>query len=342
MTIEQFAAANPTISVANLLNDRANHALAFELQWQLTKLGLLDPLIGASVMDDFEVMQKQDGEFGRESRLALSLFCDLVGLPYQQALTAPIAQALLDAEARTLLPLNFDPLAGDTLTETFAKRILRYMRDKDYWIARHPQMINIVYLEGANPGGQKNADEDNSWNDLRLLLKVKSNGQPEVFFSAVATTEPSKSYAQKIKDDREVRNNLSNPYAARIAFGQYKAWNMGQHIFSNGSAQPALKHNWKFPVLVHRDKDASGTRNSRDIMDWGLGINQHTTYVNESPRVGTWSTGCLVGHKPTEHTNFLELLKTDIRLVSNAGYTFMTTIIAGDKLQAEQPMAPPA
>ena len=54
------------------------------------------------------------------------------------------------------------------------------MQANKYWVARHPDCYNIVYVEGMNPDGSLNDNRNNVFNDLRMVLQVKANGVPAI------------------------------------------------------------------------------------------------------------------------------------------------------------------
>jgi hypothetical protein len=335
MTIQQFIAAGQSLPLDQLRLE-ANMDFVREIQNKLTALGILDPDTERIGDRDYGPKSTQDGRFGRNSRFMLEVFCQRVNIVLADALTPAIAEALSQAQVGAFLPMNLTAQNGDSTDTTIARRVLRYMKANGYWIAQHPNMINIVYLEGGDNKGQPNLDGDNEWNDRRLLIRIKPDGNPELLLNVRATTEPTIAYAQS--QVRKNRRDRTEPFAARIAFGQYKAWIMGfHHRFSPRKKQPALQQ--VLPVLLHRDKDASGTRTRDDIMSLGVfGINQHSTRLGvDFPNPGSWSEGCLVGKDFAKHLEFLAALKTDIRYVKNTDYRFMSIVIDTSRLKREQP-----
>lgn len=274
--------------------------LASDIQLRLIALGILDP--------------PADGAIGSVSELALNKFADLLGLEFEDVITKKMAQALLENTSATLLPIEF----GDD----FASRIIRYMQLKGYWVARLPGYLNIVYVEGVEEDGTLNADEPNKWNDRRIVIEIK-NGKPTIVGNWQATTEPG----------RHFTNNPENVKgAARIAFGQYKAWRVGLHKPGKKSEHEALRQ--AGDITVHRDlnKDFKRTGDKTDVGS-GFFINQHKGFNMPVGEIGLASAGCLVGRLNKEHEDFMALVKTDLRYRANRGYMFMTTIIAGDDLK---------
>jgi len=303
------------------LNFPANRNAAKELQTRLCDLGILDPEIGGDMATPFGPISKGDGIIGANSRAAIFEFCRLANLNYiEKQLTVNVLQALVTAQPETFLPIEFGNASDDTASTRLAKRILRYMRTKGYWIARSPRMCNIVYVEGMNADGTLNPDTFNHWNDRRIVFRIASNGRPEMLVNDQATTEPGSHYTW---------HPLNPNGAARIAFGQYKAWVVGMH----NNVQPALVQREK--VRLHRDLNRDGFRSKNDPIDIGktYGINQHSTRPGAPPEfVDSYSAGCFVGRRWDWHLSFLNIVKQDERYQQNRGYLFISTIIPGDDL----------
>lgn len=202
----------------------------------------------------------------------------------------------------------------------FAERIAAYMQHMGYRVSKDPGTVNTVYIEGCNLDGTPNQDLPNRWNDLRVLLDW-NNGW-DLRLNVNATTEPGAYYTQ---------NPLNKWGAARIAFGQYAAWQFGYHQ----GTQPALVQVKQ--VKVHRDINKDGKRSPNDPIEWALiGLNQHTTRKGSPPElVGKYSAGCLVGRLYSAHETFLGIQRTDVRyLDAPKDYLFEAAILAGDKFNA--------
>jgi hypothetical protein len=305
------AAAHPKLreiiashSEVNLRDLALNTVLAGEVQTRLIKLGCLDP--------------PADGDFGPVSNLVLSEFAKQAGLTLDETLNAELAEALLENSEDTFLPL--------TLGDDFASRILKYMKLRNYWIAKLPGFLNIVYVEGADADGTPNDDRFNKFNDRRIVIAIES-GKPVIKLNVLATTEPGKFYTE---------NPENEGGAARIAFNQYKSWRVGTHKAGRPSAHEALVQ--VADVAVHRDKNKDGFR-SGDVIDIGsgFGINQHSGHDQDLNNIGKASAGCLVSQGSKAHRDFMALIKTDPRYAkASHGYRFMSTIIAGDLLAKEK------
>ncbi|MFB2895219.1 hypothetical protein ACE1CI_20110 [Aerosakkonemataceae cyanobacterium BLCC-F50] len=197
-----------------------------------------------------------------------------------------------------------------------AQRIIKYMTDKDYRISTEPGQVNIVYIEGVNPDGTINADRLDEWNDLRIVITFQF-GNPVIVGKYIATTEPGRKYTMQPMN----RNG-----AARIQFGQYKAWRVGTH----GGSQPHEALVQVTPVSVCRDLNKDGVRTGDKVHTGLFGINQHWGY--DMKNVGAASAGCLVGQSRESHRQFMGWVKADPRYRTDRNYIFRTTIIAGDKL----------
>lgn len=301
------------------LNLPANQAAALELQSRLCDLGILDPIFSGDKDKAFGPVAKCDGVIGPMTRNALFEFCKLARISYtDRLLTLDLLKALVAANPETFLPVGYQQRPFDKGQTRLARRILRCLRDKGYWIARSPNAYNIVYLEGADADGKVNADTFDQWNDRRCVIRIRPGGKPEMVINHQATTEPGRFYTV---------NPLNAQGAARIAFGQYKAWVDGLHQ----GEQPALVQ--RGPVRVHRDLDRNGKRSKNDPIDIGdwFGINQHSTNPNVTPQlVGKYSAGCLVGQVYSDHLKFLNTARKDFRYQQNKGYVFISTVLAGD------------
>jgi len=203
----------------------------------------------------------------------------------------------------------------------FADRIIEYMEQQDYKISRNKGEKNIIYVEGADTNGTENDDRPNYFNDLRIIIAFNDKFQPVIEGIWIATTEPGYYYT----------DNPMNPNgAARIGFGQYVAWQVGLHGYSN----PHESLIQVGEVKVHRDYNRDMKRTG-DRVEWGyFGINQHWGQNNPVDDIHTASAGCLVGRLWEEHLQFMDLAKSDRRYRFSEKFVYPTTIIAGDKLNA--------
>lgn len=297
-------------------------SLVLQLQSRLCDLGLLDPMINGSVSQPFHPVGKGDGRLSVDMINAFNQFCLLAGIQNKDNLLTPeIASRLLAAVPDQFLPLRLTPASTDGVQTALAKRVLRQMARNGYWIARGPDMLNIVYVEGLNADGSGNNNTFNEWNDRRMVIRIKPGGEPEMALNAQATTEPGRFYTV---------NPLNPNGAARIAFGQYKAWTEG--IYRDG--QPALLQTGI--LKLYRDRNKDGLRSKTDPIDIGkTGIAQHSTGSNITPAlVDRYSAGALVGRRNNWHLAFLDLVRKDSRYLSNKGYVFMTTILPGKEIAA--------
>ena len=213
---------------------------------------------------------------------------------------------------------------GKKKPTTLAERIIAYCEDKQYQIDRNPGEKNIIYIEGMNPDGTLNEDQLNVWNDLRIVIEFK-NDKPEIIGCWQATTEPGRYY---------VVNPINSNGAARIAFGQYRAWQLGTH--GNADPHEALIQTGG-PVTVHRDKNRDGSR-AGDMVESGyFGINQHWGGDSPESDIGRWSAGCQVGRTRQGHREFMKIVKSDPRFLNNNRYVFSSIIIPGDDLVKTYP-----
>lgn len=318
--LQEFIARRQNISISDL-GLPANKPLLAAMQTRLCDLGLLDPVIGGNASTPFRPVSKADGLLGINTRNAIVAFHTHANLLYVDNLLSPeVLQVLAEARPDTFLPIQLRYANTDNPSMRLAKRILNYMVKKGYWIARAPDMYNIVYVEGMDPDGRPNADLANQWNDRRIVIQILPGGRPHIPVNDQATTEPGQFYTI---------HPLHRLGAARIAFGQYKAWVDGMH---KGKQPGLIQHG---PVRLHRDFNRDTYRSASDPIDIGdnFGINQHGTDPDFTPAfVDKYSAGCLVGRRFRWHLSFMQLMRQDYRYVMNKAYVFMTTVINGDEL----------
>jgi hypothetical protein len=198
--------------------------------------------------------------------------------------------------------------------------VIAYMKRHGYWICRHPGAVNIVYLEGVEPNGTVNSDQPNVFNDLRMAFTIDGSGTP-VVSDWEGTTEPGIFWTM---------NPMSPRGAARIAFGQYKAWAVGMHLKGKTSGHEALVQ--VAEVTVHRDLNKDFKR-LNDRTETGLfGINQHWGYDAPKDDLGNTSAGCLVGRTKKGHREFMAMVKSDPRFLASPSYKFVAAVLPGDEV----------
>lgn len=208
--------------------------------------------------------------------------------------------------------------------DRLADSVIGYMRSKNYVIFEGANQYNIVYLEGVNVDGSLNADVPNHFNDRRLVIQVLDR-IPSVIGNWEGTSEPGSHYT---------RNPMNHRGAARICFGQYKAWSLGMH--GQTDRHEALVQVQPLPVARDGNRDFARTG---DYIASGLwGINQHWGYDLPTNNIQRASAGCLVGRTRAGHREFMQLVKKDAKLRKFAGYVFTTTIIPGDDLLLKFPL----
>ena len=271
----------------------AEKPLAVAVQQKLTEHGYLDP--------------PPDGDFRSVSLWAIAEFCKRNGLP---------ADVFGPDTARTLL-VPRAPLAQPRLKGDWIDRVIDYMNRNGHWYSRFPGCRNIVYLEGADEDGAPNEDTFDQFNDLRAVFWFDDDGEIS-HREWQATTEPGAFYT----------NTPMNPKgAARIKFGQYKAWQVGVHNNDHEALTQAG------PVTVHRDLNKDGKRTG-DALDTGseFMINQHHGWDTDRRSIKKTSAGCLVGRKIEGHREFMEIVKQDPRFRANSAYRFVATILPADKV----------
>jgi putative chitinase len=200
-----------------------------------------------------------------------------------------------------------------------AGAIVRAMKKHDYRIDTGHGEVNIVYVEGLNPDGTLNANEPNRFNDLRCVIRFVG-GAPEIAGAWDGTTEPSRRWTMKPMNPKG---------AARIKFGQYRAWQVGVH---NNNHEALVQTGG--PVTVHRDYNKDYRRDG-DALDTGyFGINQHHGYNLPKDDLGSSSAGCLVGRSIDGHREFMRIVKSDPRYLADRRFVFSATILPAAEVLA--------
>ena len=273
--------------------------LSRQIQVLLIGLGLLEP--------------PADGKFGPVSTAALKEFQELLKTGEPEFLGAVTAKELIEAKKDDL------PKPALKLGNDIASKIVKYMLAENYQVFTNAKEYNIVYIEGINGDWTLNNDAANEFNDQRIVLEI-INGVPKIVNSWQATTEPGSHYTY---------SPMNPKGAARIQFGQYKAWKVGYH----GTANPheALRQVGDITVCRDFNKDFKRTGDELDTGD-DFYVNQHWGYDAPVNDIKNASAGCLVGRRREGHKEFMAIIKQDRRYVANNDYIFYTTIIPGDDL----------
>jgi lysozyme family protein len=262
-----------------------------QAQTILSNIGLLDP--------------PADGTLGTVTRWALSEFCSTAGVPFDgTTITDAIAQALAAAAPLPLAPGN--DLAG---------RIVTAMENAGYFIERHKNCLNIVYVEGLNPDGTPNGNRPNYFDSVRCVIRIGDGGIPKLVGIWEGTTEPSKYWTE---------NPMNPGGAARIAFGQYKSWAMGQYHDHEALIQAADITVYRDPQKLYKRYGPTSTGE--------FGVHQHQGYNYPKNDEGRSSAGCLVGRLNDGHDEFIALVKTDARYKANPNYRFLASILPAQAL----------
>ncbi|MEH1800145.1 MAG: peptidoglycan-binding domain-containing protein [Nostoc sp.] len=281
----------------------ADKELAQDIQKVLISLKFLEP--------------PADGSFGPLSTDALIEFEETFNCPEKNFLGKEAASKLLQTSPNDL------PQPKLNLGNDLASSIIKYMQSKGYRIATEANKYNIVYVEGLDPDGKLNNDAPNCFNDLRMILEI-IDGKPIIRGKWEGTTEPGTYYTENTMSS-------SGGGAARIAFGQYKSWQVGTHYGGGSEPHEALVQ--VQPITVYRDKNKDYIR-SGDKTETGIfEIDQHWGFDYPRNDISYASAGCLVGRTRVGHREFMQILKQDKRYLRNNKYTFQTTIIPGDELR---------
>lgn len=273
-----------------------------EVQERLIAHRLLDPIA--------------DGKWGKQSALALVSFQKLHGIDSSKS-----NNKTFDVDTIELLRL---PPAELQIASDFASKVVRYCLKRKYFLAvstSGQRRLNIIYVEGCDSDGTLNNDAPDEFNDCRLLIEIDAiNLAPKIVGAWEGTTEPGERYTYR----------PMNPGGAfRIAFDQFKAWQVGVH--GNSEPHEALVQTGE--ISGYRDFNKDYKRTGDPIVRGSeFGVNQHWGYDLPKSDIGAASAGCLVGRSRNGHREFMQMLKQDARYEVNDRYTFMTSVIAGNEI----------
>jgi hypothetical protein len=289
----------------------ADKQLATNIQQVLISLNFLDP--------------PADGLFGPISTAAMLEFQDVMspkisGLSEEKGFLGKItAKALIETSLDEVPQQPIDLSKNDT-----AAKIIKYMQAKRYQISTGAKSYNIVYVEGMSENLTLNNDPPNEFNDVRMVIEIVNN-VPTIVGKWEGTTEPGTHFTMNPIDDEPRKFG-----AARIAFGQYKAWRVGTHRGSGADPHEALLQ--VEVVSVFRDKNKDMIRTGDKLFTGLFGINQHWGFDLPRNDIGLAGAGCLVGRTRAGHREFMKIIKQDKRFMLSSSYTFLTTIIPGNEL----------
>ena len=289
-----------------------DNELATHIQEVLIWLNFLDP--------------PADGKFGPISTDAFIEFQDAISTVRPAVakergyLGLATAEALIETKPQDVPQPKVNYSRND-----LAAKLIKYMTEMNYRVSVGDKKYNIVYVEGMNTDGTLNPDRPNEFNDLRLVIEIPNSDLiPIIQGKWEATTEPGKNFTL-----RPMGGRASEYGAARITFGQYKAWQVGIHYGSGAEPHEALVQ--AAPISVYRDKNKDFKRVG-DFLDTGLfDINQHHGFDYPRTDIRGAGAGCLVGRMREGHKSFMTLIKQDRRYQKNNKYLFHTTVIPGDE-----------
>jgi hypothetical protein len=287
----------------------ADEELATHIQDVLIWLKFLDP--------------PSDGQFGPISGEALRDFQDVFGDELRNEkgfLGVATAKKLIETEPSEVPQPEIDLSKND-----LPAKVIGYMLKKFYRVSTGMKKYNIVYVEGMNENGSLNDNEPNLFNDRRMVIEIP-DGKPILVNHWQATTEPGTHYTMHPMEggDAELFG------AARIAFGQYKAWRVGTHYGGGSEPHEALEQ--VSPISIYRDKNKDFKRTGDKLFTGVFDINQHYGFDYPYNDISFAGAGCLVGRRREGHREFMAIIKEDKRYQLNKKYRFLTTVISGQDM----------
>jgi Putative peptidoglycan binding domain len=286
----------------------ADEELATHIQDVLIWLKFLDP--------------PSDGKFGPISSEALRDFQNAFGDELKDEegfLGKATAKKLIETE-----PSEVPQPETDLSKDDLPAKIIGYMLENFYRISTGPKKYNIVYVEGMDENGDLNDNEPNSFNDRRMVIEIPDK-IPVLVNHWQATTEPGTHYTMN-----PISAEATRLGAARIAFGQYKAWQVGTHYGGGSEPHEALVQ--VSNISIYRDKNKDFKRTGDKLYTGVFDIDQHYGFDYPYNDISYAGAGCLVGRRREGHREFMEIVKQDKRYQLNESYRFLTTIISGQDL----------
>jgi hypothetical protein len=184
------------------------------------------------------------------------------------------------------------------------------MLKHEYSIAVGEDLLNIVYVEDMDTSGNRIPDVPNTFDSVRMLVRVTASAPPKVIGIWEATTQPGRYWTE---------HPMNAGGAARIAFGQYASWIVGRYHDQEALIQSA-------PITIYRDPRRLYKRYGPTFSGM-FGIHQHWGYNYPRGDLGRSSAGCLVGRTTEGHVAFMRLVKSDVRYRENHGFRFPTVVM---------------
>lgn len=203
-----------------------------------------------------------------------------------------------------------------------ANKILQVYKDKGYKYDVGEEVFNICYLEGVDPDGIVNRHTPNYFDDLRVVWQALEDGTTKVVGAWEATTRPSTYWT---------RHPMNPSGAFIIALGQQTCWTMGQYHDQIALIQTQ-------PIHGTRDYNQDYERRGDREYPAGLyGVHHHWGYNYPHDDAGRSSAGCQVGRTKQGHEQFIQILKTDKRYVSDHNHLWTSTVLTADEYSNAKP-----
>lgn len=197
--------------------------------------------------------------------------------------------------------------------QNLAQRIVSYMEGQGYEITRNPQEVNIIHLRNGNTARDR-------FEDKRLIIQFDTTGRPQIKGEWEETTKPGL---------HVVKNTPRRDGAIFIQEGQHKAWQVGTHVGANERYAHEALIQTGGAIQGKRDRDRDGFP---DAPTSGyFGVNIHGPW-SDGGAVEDRSAGCLVTRTIQAHREFMKLVKSDKRFLTDKSFVFSATVIDASKL----------
>jgi len=200
-------------------------------------------------------------------------------------------------------------IQGDDLGAKLAKAMIKH----GYNLAIGGMVMNIIYVEGMNPDGTKNANRPNAFDAVRCLLRIYPDGRTRLMGIWEATTHAGLYWT----------HHRMNPKGAfQISLGQQASWTMGHYHDQEALVQTE-------EIVGTRDDNEDFKRDG-PVYKGLFGVHHHWGYNYPKDDVGRSSAGCQVGRNKDGHREFIAKLKTDSRYKQNHNFLFPSTVLLAE------------
>ncbi len=212
-----------------------------------------------------------------------------------------------------VVPIDVVPpilvIQGTGLAPMLARTMLKY----SYNLTVGDTVTNIIYVEGMDTDGTKNAFRPNAFDCIRCLIRVHNDGSVDLLGVWEAITHAGMYWEM----------HRMNPKGAfHIALGQQACWTMGHYHNMQALVQT-------IDIIGTRDSNNNFKREGPTYKGM-FGVHHHWGYNYAKDNAGNSSAGCQVGRMEKGHNEFIAILKTDGRYKKDRNFLWPSTVLTAD------------